>query len=123
MSTTRTASKHTPRFLDDVLYKMLRAGDVEGFNAATQQREVVDFSGADLRSIDFRQIDLSKIILRDTYLRDADFRGCDLRDVDLSGASMHNARVGGVYFPSNLSPGEITMSLRHGTRLRPRSSD
>jgi uncharacterized protein YjbI with pentapeptide repeats len=102
---------------------MLRAGEVDAFNQAARERGVVDFRGADLRSIDFRRVDLSNVILRDTYLRDADFRGCDLRHLDLTGASLHNARVSGVYFPYSLPASEIRMSLRHGTRLRYRSPD
>jgi uncharacterized protein YjbI with pentapeptide repeats len=51
-------------------------------------------------------------------LRDADFRGCDLRHVDLEGASMHNAKISGTYFPDNLTPEEIQLSVQHGTRIR-----
>ncbi len=107
-----------PLFVDDPAFKALRAGDLDGFHRLIQDREVVDFSDADLRATDFRKVDLSKLVLRNAYLRDADFRGCDLRHIDLEGASVHNARIAGVYFQKNLPSREIRMSLRHGTRMR-----
>jgi hypothetical protein len=42
----------------------------------------------------------------------------DLRKVDLDGASIHNARIGGTYFPVNIPAGEIELSVKHGTRMR-----
>lgn len=107
-----------PRFPDDPAFRFLRAGDVEGFHRAIEDRRSVDFSGADLRGVDFRQIDLRKVVLRDAYMRGADLRGCDLRQTDLSGASLLNAKISGTYFPHNLSPEEILLSIEHGTRLR-----
>ena len=108
----------TPRFLKDPAFKLLRVGEVAAFHKNVEERDVVDFSGADLRGTDFRKVDLDKIILRDAYLRDADFRGCDLRHLDLEGASLHDARIAGTYFPDNVTASEIRMTLRHGTRIR-----
>ncbi|MHB8969129.1 MAG: pentapeptide repeat-containing protein [Pirellulaceae bacterium] len=108
-----------PQFLDDEAFRHLRAADFESYDRATERRQAVDFTGADLRGVDFRSVDsLNKIILRDAYLRDVDFRGCDLRQVDLTGASIHNAKIAGVYFADNLTPLEIQLSIQHGTRLR-----
>jgi uncharacterized protein YjbI with pentapeptide repeats len=107
-----------PRFLDDEAYKSLRAGELDTFHRITNGRKMVDFTGADLRGVDFRGVDVNKIILRDAYLRDADFRGADLRQVDFEGASIHNTRIAGAYFPENLTPTEIQLSMQHGTRLR-----
>jgi len=107
-----------PRFPDDPAYKSLRAGDLDAYHRAIRDREVVDFSGTNLRAVDFRAADLGKIVLRDAYLRDADLRGCDLRHVDLEGASLQGARIGGTYFPTHLPAAEITMSVEHGTRIR-----
>jgi hypothetical protein len=42
----------------------------------------------------------------------------DLRKVDLEGTSIHNARIGGTYFPHNIPAAEIEMSVRYGTRMR-----
>ncbi len=109
-----------PRFLDDPAYRALRVNDVDGFHLAVINRPSVDLSGADLRGVDFRKVDLSRVILRDAYLRDADLRGCDLRHMDLEGASLHGARIAGAYFPANLPPEEIQMSVVYGTRMRTR---
>lgn len=42
----------------------------------------------------------------------------DLSSAKLAGASIHGAKISGVYFPVDLSADEILMSLEHGTRLR-----
>jgi len=107
-----------PRYLEDPAYRCLRVEDIDGYNMAIINRPEIDFTGANLRSVDLRKADLEKVILRDAYLRDADLRGCDLRHIDLEGASFHNAKVAGAYFPGNVSAGELQMSLEHGTRIR-----
>jgi len=38
----------------------------------------------------------------------------------LDGASLHAAHVSGVYFPPELAPQEIELSVRLGTRMRRR---
>jgi hypothetical protein len=38
----------------------------------------------------------------------------------LEGASLHAAHVSGTYFPPELAPEEIEMSVRLGTRMRGR---
>jgi uncharacterized protein YjbI with pentapeptide repeats len=110
-----------PSFPDDLAFKCLRAGDLDGYHREIEGRNVVDFSGTDLRAVDLRGADLTKVVLRDAYLREADLRGCDLRDLDLEGASLDRARISGAYFPANLAADEIQLSVRHGTRLRTRS--
>ncbi len=107
-----------PKYLDDEAYRCLRVEDVDGYHLAVINRREVDFSDANLRSVDLREADLERVILRGAYLRDADLRGCDLRHMDLEGASLHNAKVAGAYFPENVSPEEIQMSVVHGTRIR-----
>lgn len=107
-----------PCFPDDPAFKLLRTGEIDAFHRAMETRHVVDYTGCNLRAVDFREVDLGPFLLRDAYLRDADFRGCDLRHLDLSGVSLHGAKVSGAYFPDNVSPDEIRMSLRHGTRIR-----
>jgi uncharacterized protein YjbI with pentapeptide repeats len=109
-----------PRFLDDPAFKCLRAGDLAGYQQVTENRNTVDFTGADLRGVDFRSVDLRKLSLRDAYLRDADLRGCDLRHLDLAGVSIQGARVSGAYFPHNVDAAEVQLSLLHGTRIRAR---
>ena len=70
-------------FPKDPAFKLLRVGEIDAFQKNIEGRDVLDFTGCDLRGTDFRKVDLSKFILRDAYLRDADFRGCDLRHIDL----------------------------------------
>ena len=77
-------------------------------------------SGADLRGADLRQADLKKIVLRNAYLRDADLRGQDLSHMDLSGCSLFHAKVSGCFFPADIAPEEIRLSLEFGTRMRKR---
>jgi uncharacterized protein YjbI with pentapeptide repeats len=52
------------------------------------------------------------------YFRNCDLSGIDFRETNLEGASLLDAKVSGVYFPDELSPEEIRLSLDHGTRLR-----
>lgn len=108
----------TPKFIDDPAFRDLRDYDFEHYLEHTQGRDKIDFTGADLRAVDLSQVDVSKLILRDAYLRDADLRGLDLRDIDLEGCSLHNAKIGGTYFPKNISPQEIANSVQFGTRIR-----
>jgi len=113
-----------PRFVDDEIFRALRAGDLATFSrGASQATKPLDFSNADLRGTDLRKADLSNVLLRGAYLKDADLRGLDLRHLDLEGCSLHGAKIGGTYFPANLSAAEICMSVRHGTRLRIKQTD
>lgn len=108
----------TPKFIDDPAFRDLREYDFKQFEEHAAGRTQIDFSGADLRGVDLSQIDVNKMILRDAYLRDADLRGLDLREIDLEGCSIHNAKIGGAYFPKNISAQEIANSVQYGTRLR-----
>ena len=106
------------RFIDDEAFRSLRAGDAQTFHHLIDRRSSVDFTDADLRGTDFRSVDLAKVVLRGAYLKDADLRGMDLRKVDLEGASIHNARIGGTYFPANIPAAEVELSVKYGTRMR-----
>jgi uncharacterized protein YjbI with pentapeptide repeats len=107
-----------PRFPRDPAFRLLRVGEVDAFHKNIEDRDLVDFAGADLRGTDFRKADLSKVILRNAYMRDADLRGCDLRHLDFQGVSLQNAKISGAYFPENVTADEILMSVLHGTRIR-----
>jgi uncharacterized protein YjbI with pentapeptide repeats len=108
-----------PRFPDNEIFQALRAGNSEAFSRLVMGHgRPVDFSNADFRGTDFRGVELTNVIIAGAYLKDADLRGVDLRHVDLEGCSLHKANVGGTYFPENVSPAEICMSLEYGTRLR-----
>ncbi|MFO0787993.1 MAG: pentapeptide repeat-containing protein [Pirellulales bacterium] len=109
----------TPKFIDDPAFRDLREYDIKNFQAHAAGRTRIDFSGADLRGVDLSQVvDINQLVLRDAYLRDADLRGLDMRNLDLEGCSIHNAKIGGAYFPKNISAQEIANSVQHGTRLR-----
>jgi Pentapeptide repeats (8 copies) len=97
-----------PRKSADPLYLLLREGGSEEFNRRTKAGETSDFR--DVANIDFS----------DCYFRQADLRGLDLRSCRLEGASLHAAHISGAYFPLELAPGEIEMSVRLGTRMRQR---
>lgn len=107
-----------PIFRDDAAFKCLRMGQIDGYHRAIEGRQVVDFSESDLRAVDFRGADLGKLIIRNAYLREADLRGCDLRHLDLQGVSLYHAKISGTFFPENVAPEEIQLSVQHGTRLR-----
>lgn len=91
------------------------------FNRLIQAREgVVDLVGAQFRGYDLRKFDLRRANLADCYMRNADLRGLDLGGANLEGASIKDAKVSGTFFPANIAPEEIRLSLEQGTRLRVR---
>ncbi len=106
------------RFPDDEAFKSLRVGDIDLFHQIIAGLETVDLTNCNLKGTDFRGVDLSKATLTGAYLRDADLRGQDLSHMNLQGCSIEEAKIGGVFFPDNISVEEILMSLEHGTRLR-----
>jgi uncharacterized protein YjbI with pentapeptide repeats len=107
-----------PRFIDDPAFQALRMGDLAAFERLARERNVLDFTDADLRGTDFRLVDLTRVLLIGAYLKDSDLRGCDMRHLDLSGTSIHNAKIGGAFFPPNIDPTEILLSVQFGTRIR-----
>lgn len=103
------------------LCQLLLDGRVEEFNALRAQGEVCDLRGTDLSSLDLRGLQAQGLDLRDCYLRASDLRGVDLCQALLEGASINGSKISGAYFPMELSPEEITLSLLHGTRMRYRT--
>jgi|GEM_PF-64065 len=106
-----------PGASSDPLYRLLREDDVANFN---QQRAgaACDFRGCSFRGADLRGLDASAIDFRDAYFRDADLRGVDLRQARLEGASLASAKVSGAFFPDEIAPEELRLSIEFGTRLR-----
>lgn len=107
-----------PIISDDPLYQLLRNDDVAGFNQARTQGQNCDLAGCDLRGLDLRNLQISGMNLENTYFRGADLRGIDFRGCMLDGASLADAKISGCYFPVELSPDEIQLSVTMGTRLR-----
>ncbi|MCX4189757.1 pentapeptide repeat-containing protein [Methylophaga sp. OBS3] len=108
-----------PIISHDPLYRLLRDGQIEQFNQRVAAGEVADLTGCDFRHMNLQGLNADKLDLSNAYLRQADLRGIDFRGCKgLEGASIHGAKISGVYFPKELSPEEITLSLQHGTRMR-----
>jgi len=103
------------------LARMLREGRVATFNARVAESGPADLTDANLRMADLRGADLKGACLKGAYLRAADLRGQDLSTCGMEGASMSGAKVSGVFFPPDLAPDEITMSVNLGTRMRVRT--
>jgi uncharacterized protein YjbI with pentapeptide repeats len=101
------------------LFLLLRGEEIEEFNAQRSTSDDLCFlSGVDFRGIDLRGANLHDLDLSGSYFRQADLRGQDLRSCNLQGASLRAAKISGTYFPTELAPDEILMSLNYGTRLR-----
>ena len=100
------ASQPPHRDTRNILYQLILDEDIEAFNARCT-------AAGKLRQFKVNGIDFSGC-----YFRQADLRGLDLSNCRLEGASIHGAKISGVYFPPELSPQEIRLSLDYGTRLR-----
>lgn len=117
----KKAKKSSKRFRepkDIEAFHYLHSNQINLFHDAITGKTMVDFSGTSLRGVDLRRVDVKRLNIKGAYLRGADVRGVDFRHHDLEGSSLHDALISGAYFPNNLSPEEITMSVRLGTRLR-----
>jgi uncharacterized protein YjbI with pentapeptide repeats len=111
-------STNQPEIKDDPMYRLLREGEIEEFNARHAAGESCDLRGCDFRTIDLRKLHAKGLDLRDCYFRQADLRGIDLSEANIEGASINAAKISGTYFPRQLSAEEIMLSLTHGTRMR-----
>lgn len=109
---------HNPTISDDPMYLLLKDRLLDEFNQRKAAGEPCPLAGCDFSGIDLRGLGADGLDLRDACLDDADLRGVDLRGARLDGATLLGARVSGTYFPADLTPEEIELSLRHGTRLR-----
>ena len=92
-----------PKVTDDAMYRLLREGNVESFNAERSKGVEFDLTGCDFRGVNLRGVNAD---------------GLDFSNARLEGASIHGARISGARFPNALRADEITMSLVHGTRMR-----
>lgn len=111
-------TQNAPEFKDSEMYRLLRDENIEEFNKRKDAGEVCDLTGADFRNLVLKGIHSNGIDFSGCY-----FRGCDLRGIDFSlskldGASIHDAQISGVLFPTALRAEEISLSLNHGTRMR-----
>jgi uncharacterized protein YjbI with pentapeptide repeats len=107
-----------PEEKQNKMYSFLQEDKIDEFNGARQAGEEVDLTNAKLRAFDLKGANLNGLDLSGAYFKNADLRGVDLSDCQLEGCSFFNAKISGVYFPVEVSPEEITLSLVHGTRIR-----
>ena len=111
-------SGEKPRRPADPMYQLVREERAEDFNRKRKEGESCEFIGCNLQGLDLRAFDLQNLDLSDCYLKQADLRGQDLRNSRMQGTSLHGAHISCVYFPPELTPEEIEMSVRLGTRMR-----
>lgn len=101
-----------------LMFSLLVEGRVEDYNAERAKGFMPDFENMNLRGLDLKNANLNGVSLKGSIIGYSDLRGLDLRACDMEGASIKMAKISGVYFPENLAPDEILMSIQHGTRLR-----
>ena len=107
-----------PVIKQDPLYQFLRNEDIDGFNAQRDQLDTSELKNGDYRGRDLRRMNADGLDFSSAYFRNSDLSGIDFRNTNLEGASLLDCKLSGVYFPSELSPDEIRLSLDTGTRLR-----
>ena len=107
-----------PLIYDDPLYQLLRDGNVKEFNQRKAGGERCDLTHCDLRNLDLRGLDAAGLDFSNSYFRNADLRGVDFSTARLEGASLNVAKISGAYFPLELAPDEVALSVELGTRMR-----
>ncbi len=100
------------------MYKLLRKGKFKEFNKRREEGDKFNLAGLDLRAFDLRGLDTRGITLADAYLRNANLSGLNLLGCPMDGASIHDANISGVFFPSDITSDEIRLSIKFGTRMR-----
>lgn len=92
--------------------------NIDAFNKQVREGKAVDLSNKNLSGLDLRKALLKGLDLGGCYLRGANLRGVDLTGTNLHGASMQDALISGALLPENVTPDEIRMSVKFGTRIR-----
>jgi uncharacterized protein YjbI with pentapeptide repeats len=111
----------SPKISDDPMYQILRADNVQEFNARRAEGAQCDMRGVDLRGLDLRNLNADGIDFTDAYFHGTDIRGIDFRSSVLEGVSFKSANISGCYFPKELRIEEILASVSHGIRVRYKS--
>lgn len=108
-----------PIISEDPLYRLLREGKIAEFNQRIEAGEKAVLTGCDFRHTNLQGMNAKGLDFTDSYFRQTDLRGVDFSAcVSMEGASIHAAKISGVYFPIEIRAEEIMLSLEHGTRLR-----
>ncbi|MBI5462142.1 MAG: pentapeptide repeat-containing protein, partial [Gammaproteobacteria bacterium] len=90
-------SEQMPAIKDDPLYQLLRDGKIDEFNTRHKAGESSDLTGCDFRGLDLRGLVAEGLDLSDCYFRQTDLRGVDFSKAKLIGASIHGAKISGVF--------------------------
>ncbi|MEP0201422.1 MAG: pentapeptide repeat-containing protein [Halioglobus sp.] len=107
-----------PEIKQDPLYKLLRNEDIKAFNEQRDTMNADELRSGDYRGRDLRNMNADGLDFSGAYFRNSDLSGIDFRNTNLEGASLLDAKLSGTYFPAELEPEEIRLSLDTGTRLR-----
>jgi len=107
-----------PEIKQDPLYKLLRNEDIKAFNEQRDTMNSDELRSGDYRGRDLRNMNADGLDFSGAYFRNSDLSGIDFRNTNLEGASLLDAKLSGTYFPAELGPEEIRLSLDTGTRLR-----
>jgi uncharacterized protein YjbI with pentapeptide repeats len=108
-----------PVISDNPLYRLLREGKIDEFNQRVAAGEQVDLTSCDFRHLNLQGLQAKGLDFSNSYFRQADLRGIDFTEcLSMEGASIHAAKISGVYFPKQLDANEVLLSLEHGTRMR-----
>ena len=103
---------------DNELYQLLREEKIDEFNERKAAGEEIKLTHCDFRGLDLRGMDAKDIDFTGSYFRQTDLRGINFSKSILRECSLNGAKISGVYFPPELMPEEINMSMTHGTRMR-----
>jgi len=112
------AAATLPVISKDAMYQLLRDGKIDQFNALKAKGKTCKLTNCDFRAVDLQGLDAEGLDFSHSYFRLADLRGVDFSKANLNGASIHDAKVSGAFFPVELSSDEVTMSIIRGTRMR-----
>jgi uncharacterized protein YjbI with pentapeptide repeats len=107
-----------PQIKSDPLYLLLRNSEIEEFNRQVAAGETCDLTHCDFRQVDLRGLKAGGLDFSGSYFCQADLRNIDFSMSRLEGASIHGAHIAGAYFPLELRPEEVSLSLCYGTRMR-----
>ena len=103
---------------DNVLYQLLREEQIEEFNSRRAGGERCDLTHCDFRGLDLRGLNADGIDFTGSYFRQTDLRGVNFAKSCLREYSLNETKISDVYFPMELAPEEINLSMTHGTRMR-----
>ncbi|MDH5544710.1 MAG: pentapeptide repeat-containing protein [Gammaproteobacteria bacterium] len=118
LNDNKVRNPNEPQIKKDPLYLLLREEKIEKFNKYKAAGKTCDLTNCDFRGLNLQGLDASGLDFSGSYFRQADLRGIDFSKSKLEGASIHEAKISGCYFPDKISADEITMSLIRGTRMR-----